>query len=63
MFATVPVLSMVAVFYNTRLALYLYFLLLVVAFPAGPRRHDRGSGRRPLKDAIPGTPAHTVDPS
>lgn len=34
-FATVPVLSMVAVFYNTRLALYLYFLLLVVHFLPG----------------------------
>ena len=34
-FATIPVLSMVAVFYNTRLALYLYFLLLVVHFLPG----------------------------
>ena len=35
MFATVPALSMVAVFYNTRLALYLYFLLPVVHFLPG----------------------------
>jgi uncharacterized membrane protein len=34
-FATVPVLSMIAVFYNTRLALYLYFLLPVVHFLPG----------------------------
>jgi len=34
-FALVPVLSMVAVFYNTRLALYLYFLLPVVHFLPG----------------------------
>jgi uncharacterized membrane protein len=34
-FATVPVLSIAAVFYNTRLALYLYFLLLVVHFLPG----------------------------
>ena len=41
LFATVPVLSMVAVFYNMRLALYLYFLLPVVHFPAGQDRHAR----------------------
>ncbi|MEO8303578.1 MAG: TMEM175 family protein [Betaproteobacteria bacterium] len=44
-FATIPILSMVAVFYNTRLALYLYFLLLVVHFLPGrvdmPGRSDR----------------------
>jgi uncharacterized membrane protein len=34
-FALVPVLSMVAVFYNTRLALYLYLLLPVVHFLPG----------------------------
>jgi hypothetical protein len=34
-FATVPALSMVAVFYNTRLALHLYFPLLVVHFLPG----------------------------
>jgi uncharacterized membrane protein len=34
-FAMVPVLSIVAVFYNTRLALYLYFLLPVVHFLPG----------------------------
>ena len=34
-FATIPVLSMVAVFYNTRLALYLYFLLPIVHFLPG----------------------------
>jgi uncharacterized membrane protein len=34
-FATVPLLSMAAVFYNTRLALYLYFLLLVIHFLPG----------------------------
>ena len=30
LFATIPLLSIAAVFYNTRLALYLCFLLLVV---------------------------------
>jgi uncharacterized membrane protein len=35
LFATIPLLSMAAVFYNTRLALYLYFLLLVVHFLPG----------------------------
>jgi len=35
LFATIPLLSMAAVFYNTRLALYLYFLLLVVHFVPG----------------------------
>ena len=34
-FALVPVLSMVAVFYNMRLALYIYFLLPVVHFLPG----------------------------
>jgi len=34
-FAMVPVLSMAAVFYNTRLALYLYFLLPIVHFLPG----------------------------
>jgi uncharacterized membrane protein len=34
-FALVPVLSMLAVFYNTRLALYLYFLLPIVHFLPG----------------------------
>ena len=34
-FAMVPVLSIVAVFYNTRLALYLYFLLPIVHFLPG----------------------------
>jgi uncharacterized membrane protein len=34
-FATIPLLSTVAVFYNTRLALYFYFLLLVVHFLPG----------------------------
>ncbi len=49
LFAVIPVLSMAAVFYNTRLALYLYFLLLVVHFLPGrvdkqaPR--SRHSGR------------------
>jgi uncharacterized membrane protein len=48
-FATIPVLSMVAVFYNRRLALYLYFLLLVVHFLPGRvdilKRSD-GAGQR-----------------
>ena len=35
LFAVVPVLSIVAVFYNTRLALYLYLLLPVVHFLPG----------------------------
>lgn len=35
LFATIPLLSMAAVFYNTRLALYLYFLLPVVHFLPG----------------------------
>jgi uncharacterized membrane protein len=35
LFATIPLLSMVAVFYNTGLALYLYFLLPVVHFLPG----------------------------
>jgi uncharacterized membrane protein len=35
LFAIIPVLSMVAVFYNTRLALYLYFLLPIVHFLPG----------------------------
>jgi uncharacterized membrane protein len=35
LFATIPLLSMATVFYNTRLALYLYFLLLVVHFLPG----------------------------
>ena len=35
LFATIPLLSIAAVFYNTRLALYLYFLLLVVHFLPG----------------------------
>jgi uncharacterized membrane protein len=54
LFATVPVLSIVAVFYNTRLALYLYFLLLVVHFLPGrvdmPEPSDppaAGNGHRP----------------
>jgi len=34
-FATIPLLSMAAVFYNTRLALYLYLLLPVVHFLPG----------------------------
>ncbi len=34
-FATVPVLSMAAVFYNTRLALYIYLLLPIVHFLPG----------------------------
>jgi uncharacterized membrane protein len=34
-FALIPILSMAAVFYNTRLALYLYFLLPVVHFLPG----------------------------
>jgi uncharacterized membrane protein len=34
-FATIPVLSMVAVFYNTHLALYIYFLLPIVHFLPG----------------------------
>jgi len=34
-FAVVPVLSIVAVFYNTRLAIYLYFLLPIVHFLPG----------------------------
>jgi uncharacterized membrane protein len=48
LFATVPLLSMAAVFYNTRLALYLYFLLVVVHFVPGrvdmqlPRTQQRG---------------------
>ena len=35
LFATIPLLSIAAVFYNTRLALYLYCLLLVVHFMPG----------------------------
>ena len=35
LFAIIPLLSMAAVFYNTRLALYTYFLLLVVHFLPG----------------------------
>ena len=35
LFAAIPLLSMAAVFYNTRLALYLYFLLPVVHFLPG----------------------------
>jgi len=35
LFAAIPVLSMAAVFYNTRLGLYLYFLLAVVHFLPG----------------------------
>jgi hypothetical protein len=35
LFATIPLLSMAAVFYNTRLALYLYFLLPIVHFLPG----------------------------
>ena len=35
LFATIPLLSILAVFYNTRLALYLYFVLLVVHFLPG----------------------------
>ena len=35
LFAVIPLLSMAAVFYNTRLALYLYFLLPVVHFLPG----------------------------
>jgi uncharacterized membrane protein len=35
LFATIPLLSMAAVFYNTRLGLYLYFLLAVVHFLPG----------------------------
>lgn len=48
LFATVPLLSMLVVFYNTRLALYLYFLLVVVHFVPGrvdmlkPRDPARG---------------------
>jgi hypothetical protein len=38
LFATIPLLSIAAVFYNTHLALYLYFLLPVVLF--FPRRGD-----------------------
>jgi hypothetical protein len=34
-FAVVPMLSMAAVFYNTRLALYLYLLLPIVHFVPG----------------------------
>ena len=30
LFAAIPLLSLAAVFYNTRLALYLYFLLPVI---------------------------------
>lgn len=39
MFAMIPLLSIAAVFYNTRLALYLYFLLPVIHFLPG--RIDR----------------------
>ena len=35
LFAAIPVLSMAAAFYNTRLGLYLYFLLPVVHFLPG----------------------------
>ena len=45
MFAAIPLLSMAAVLYNTRLGLYLYFLLAVVHFMPGrvfapPRADD-----------------------
>jgi uncharacterized membrane protein len=45
LFATIPLLSMAAVLYNTRLGLYLYFLLAVVHFMPGrvfapPRADD-----------------------
>jgi uncharacterized membrane protein len=44
LFATIPLLSMAAVFYNTRLALYLYFLLPIVHFLPG--RVDQSGGAR-----------------
>jgi uncharacterized membrane protein len=57
LFATIPLLSMAAVFYNTRLALYLYFLLLVVHFLPG--RVDmpapKGSPGRRQRTPIPPT--------
>ena len=48
-FATIPLLSMAAVFYNTRLALYLYLLLPIVHFLPGRvdmREPDSASGDR-----------------
>jgi uncharacterized membrane protein len=44
LFSIIPVLSMAAVFYNTRLALYLYFLLPIVHFLPG--RVDRPTPAR-----------------
>lgn len=35
LFSIIPVISMIAVFYNTRLALYIYFLLPIVHFLPG----------------------------
>ena len=53
LFATIPLLSIAAVFYNTRLALYLYFLLLVVHFLPG--RVDMPAPPDPAGDRLTDT--------